>query len=95
MPNILIVGFPEIEAEGIRDRVENLLRQHGEGHDAITTILDAKTRECSSGKPAPFLSVLNTKQERSEKIAKLLNEGLNLDVELSSLIRFYPRKTGN
>lgn len=94
MPNIHIVGFSKKKAHTIRERINKVLQEIGEDHDACTTIISAEVRWCSPGKKgsAPYLQVCNTNLDRCAKIAMALNKKLNLDVEFSWLDGFLGAK---
>jgi len=90
MPNIVIVGLMQKEAQTIRKRVEIIVEKLNYGTDAITTILETgtKTKWCNSENRAPYLIVRDTAVTRAREIAMALNEELNLDVEYEKLDGF-------
>ena len=92
MPNIMIVGF-DLEAVMIQKRVKRVLQEIGEGHDAITTVIEATTEFCTKNDNAPYLIVRNTKKKRAKAIAEALNKELNLDVEWEVLGGFLEAKS--
>ena len=91
MPNICIVGVnSRHEAEGHAQYISSVMRNMSLGADAIVTIIEATTMTCDMGVRAPYLIVRNTNASQAAEIAKKLNIGLKIDVEVEVINDFLP-----
>jgi len=62
MPNIQIIGFRRTEAEVIRSKLDEMLRDIGLGEEAITDIVEGHDPKSCDGehRPMPYLRIYGT-----------------------------------
>jgi hypothetical protein len=95
MPNIVMVGFIFDEEEEIQQKIGEILsflQSEVKTEAVITTLRGSYCEEMVTGKEAPYLIVRDTSLDRGKAIAKALNVGLNVDVELETPEAFFPRE---
>ncbi len=91
MPNICIVGVnTRHEADGHAQYISSVMRGMRLGSDAIVTFIEAKTMTCDTGITAPYIIVRDSNASQAVEIAKKLNVGLKIDVEIEVLRGFLP-----
>jgi hypothetical protein len=94
MPNILIIGFKNKEAKEIRKKVDKILVEDlSRSHDAMTTILSAKTKWCRDDARSPYLLVRNTSLAAAKAIAAVIHRKLDhVDIEYDKIDGFLAGK---
>ena len=91
MPNIMLVGFPFIEAESLRMKIEDFLRGRGLYEETVITVFFGEVVSVYLG--SPYLVLRDTDPKRLDDLAVALNETFNVDVEYELLRGFLPKKS--
>lgn len=91
MPNIKIYGaHPKLGFEGLRSKIDGVMKDLGLESKSITTFIPAITKHCRNDKVSPYLEVRDEKEEVALKVAKALNETLEIEVEVVVIRDFLP-----
>ena len=96
MPNIEVHGFGRgKEGEQMRENIFWLFDDKPYVDEMVVTLFSTNVRD-KNKKAQPFFRLVNSCQEHSEEIIRMLQEQFGLDVEHLQLVKFYPKpkKTG-
>lgn len=86
--NILLVGFEKIEAERLRDQIDEIIKQLGKEDDSATVIVNDETMWCGNKKPAPYLVVQHSHADQAEAMGTALHSALNLDTQIEVTYKY-------
>ena len=90
MPNIMICGYDDKKAEGLKVCIDHFMQETGLAKDAVTSIVPMKVESCDEGrKSMPFIRINSTDMgEIQEIINSFVNSGILEDIEYQHLSGF-------
>ncbi|MEK7542847.1 MAG: hypothetical protein AAB503_00885 [Patescibacteria group bacterium] len=92
MPNIMICGFPEVQANKLKVKICQVMMDLNLGSDAVTSIVNMRVVSCDGKEtPMPYIRICSTDGLEIRNITDALKKAKVLvDVEWLVLNSFIP-----